>query len=217
MPSRAITSQATRERAVASPPLTLCTDFANTRYWRGTELPTETLSDLRAALTWLHEAGVVDAMTVQAINRRKPEAANERLFGGIVAAREALHGLLSASIEAMPEWPSLSGLERWLAAAPARKQLIEHRGQFERHGPFGWRLPAFDGTVRALLAPVAWSAADLLMGGSRGRLRQCDNAQCRWLFIDDSKTANRRWCSMSACGNRAKARRHYLRKTASGG
>ena len=30
--------------------------------------------------------------------------------------------------------------------------------------------------------------------------------------LDKSKSSNRRWCSMSACGNRAKAHRHYLRQ-----
>src|ERR1700735_2051557 len=35
--------------------------------------------------------------------------------------------------------------------------------------------------------------------------------RCGWLFIDDSKNASRRWCSMQSCGNRAKALRHYLR------
>jgi predicted RNA-binding Zn ribbon-like protein len=44
------------------------------------------------------------------------------------------------------------------------------------------------------------------------RVRQCSNPQCGWLFLDNSKSGNRRWCSMSACGNRAKAHRHYLRQ-----
>ena len=35
-----------------------------------------------------------------------------------------------------------------------------------------------------------------------------------YLFIDDSKSANRRWCTMTACGNRAKAQRHYLKAKA---
>jgi predicted RNA-binding Zn ribbon-like protein len=30
-------------------------------------------------------------------------------------------------------------------------------------------------------------------------------------FFDVSKNGTRRWCSMSGCGNRAKARRHYAR------
>jgi predicted RNA-binding Zn ribbon-like protein len=44
-----------------------------------------------------------------------------------------------------------------------------------------------------------------------GRLRPCDNDECR-LFLLDLSNANRaRWCSMAACGNRMKARRHYRR------
>ena len=66
----------------------------------------------------------------------------------------------------------------------------------------------------ALLAPVLWSAGDLLAGPRLGRVRRCANPQCLWLFLDDSKTGNRRWCSMATCGNRAKAHRHYLRQKA---
>jgi predicted RNA-binding Zn ribbon-like protein len=36
---------------------------------------------------------------------------------------------------------------------------------------------------------------------------------CGWLFLDTSKNHSRRWCSMDACGNQAKARRHYRRRT----
>jgi predicted RNA-binding Zn ribbon-like protein len=46
------------------------------------------------------------------------------------------------------------------------------------------------------------------------RVRHCANERCLWLFLDDSKSGTRRWCSMSACGNRAKAHRHYARQKA---
>ena len=52
----------------------------------------------------------------------------------------------------------------------------------------------------------------MLVGNQLDRVRQCANPDCGWLFLDNSKSGNRRWCSMSACGNRAKAHRHYLRK-----
>jgi predicted RNA-binding Zn ribbon-like protein len=52
------------------------------------------------------------------------------------------------------------------------------------------------------------------MTGPRAeRVRQCADEQgCGWLFLDQSRLNNRRWCSMGDCGNRAKARRHYRRK-----
>jgi predicted RNA-binding Zn ribbon-like protein len=42
------------------------------------------------------------------------------------------------------------------------------------------------------------------------RLRQC--AGCRWLFLDHSRGAGRRWCSMADCGTEAKKRRYVQRR-----
>jgi predicted RNA-binding Zn ribbon-like protein len=69
-------------------------------------------------------------------------------------------------------------------------------------------------SVSELLAPVLWSAADLVLAPATAPLRCCANPQCRWLFLDTSKGATRRWCAMSACGNRAKVRRHAQRQRA---
>jgi predicted RNA-binding Zn ribbon-like protein len=44
-----------------------------------------------------------------------------------------------------------------------------------------------------------------------GRLRPCTNDECRLFLIDRSRAGTARWCSMSGCGNRMKARRHYSR------
>ncbi|MDA0329221.1 MAG: CGNR zinc finger domain-containing protein [Gemmatimonadetes bacterium] len=59
----------------------------------------------------------------------------------------------------------------------------------------------------ALLASLALSAAEVLEHSSRSRLRQCAGATCRHWFVDTSKGGQRRWCSMSRCGNRSKAAR----------
>jgi predicted RNA-binding Zn ribbon-like protein len=78
-------------------------------------------------------------------------------------------------------------------------------------GAYVWRIERVGLSGPALLAPVLWSAADLLVQAPHRRIRQCANPQCLWLFIDASKNGTRRWCDMAACGNRAKAQRHYLR------
>lgn len=44
-----------------------------------------------------------------------------------------------------------------------------------------------------------------------GRLRPCANDECRLFLLDRSRSGTGRWCSMSDCGNRMKARRHYSR------
>jgi predicted RNA-binding Zn ribbon-like protein len=47
------------------------------------------------------------------------------------------------------------------------------------------------------------SMDDLLRSDQFGRLREC--RRCTHLFIDKGRGVGRRWCSMSRCGNRAKA------------
>jgi predicted RNA-binding Zn ribbon-like protein len=43
------------------------------------------------------------------------------------------------------------------------------------------------------------------------RLKTCASDECRWIFFDRSKPANRHWCSSILCGNRQKTRT-YRRK-----
>jgi predicted RNA-binding Zn ribbon-like protein len=61
---------------------------------------------------------------------------------------------------------------------------------------------------------LAVAAVDLLRSGPLERLRACHD--CRWLFLDTSRNASRRWCSMNECGARAKMRRYRARRATAG-
>lgn len=65
------------------------------------------------------------------------------------------------------------------------------------------------------MALIAASALALL-GDPRdaARLKMCPGDNCGWLFRDETKNGRRKWCTMETCGNRAKAARHYRRRTA---
>ena len=65
----------------------------------------------------------------------------------------------------------------------------------------GW--PGFAQSIAAATVP-------LLERGER--LRRCDNPACRWLFVDESRRGDRRWCDMAVCGNRAKGTRYRHRR-----
>ena len=174
-------------------------DFVNTRFWRGKAQPTETLNNLEDLLTWARRH--VGAT---------PVAPEPGLFEAGIALRERLHCVFSARAEDRPvDAGDLAALNAGLQAAPARATLTDD---------FAWNTtpgtnPAGAAALLAptLLAPVLWSAADLLAQGNRVRLRACANPECRYLFLDASRNGSRRWCDMGACGNRAKAQRHYLR------
>ena len=58
---------------------------------------------------------------------------------------------------------------------------------------------------------TARSALGLIASPENARMKVCPN--CQWLFIDRSKNRSRTWCDMAVCGNRAKARLHYRKKT----
>lgn len=70
-----------------------------------------------------------------------------------------------------------------------------------------------DGDSVAVRVVLAW---DELRTSAPGRLKPCANTACQRFLLDRSKANNGRWCSMSQCGNRMKARRHYQRVRESG-
>lgn len=99
----------------------------------------------------------------------------------------------------------LAALDRVLSRAGAARGLVPKvRG-------YGWGWTRDPGPVVRRLFPAAWSAAQLLTGEERHRLKCCDG--CGRLFLDRSRNRSRRWCEMEACGNRAKVRRHRINLT----
>ena len=175
--------------------LDLCLDYANTRYWRGQPVATETLNAATDLAAWAAAAG-------GGVARALPK----RAFEQALELREALYRLFNAAAGGKaPAARDLQALNVALAAAPARTRLVRAKSGFS------WEIDARSTTALALLAPVLWSAGDLLAGPRLGRVRRCANPECGWLFLDDSRAGKRRWCSMQSCGNRAKARRHYHR------
>ncbi len=191
----------------------VCLGFANTLAWRGREAPVETLADFAALLAWAEASAALAAPTARELAswaREHPSKA-AKVFGEAIALREAIYRIFSSLACGDPVHnQDFVALSRGLSEAPARRQLARsgagHAWQIElgKIGRAG--LPA-----ASLLAPVLWSAADLMVGGARSRIRQCANDACLWLFVDASKNGTRRWCDMTSCGNRAKAHRHYLK------
>ncbi|KWB36150.1 CGNR zinc finger domain-containing protein [Burkholderia cepacia] len=193
----------TTDCLIPAPPETLSIDFANTLYWRGADTPTETFGTLDDLLTWCREqAGVPSGLADACRVRGKDD--EPAMLARALALREALYRLFHAQAEQRePHADDLALLGGFLAEAAPRVALARI------DGAYAWRIGGAGATLAALLSPVLWSAIDLLGGARLARVKRCANDACQWLFIDDSKNGSRRWCSMSSCGNRAKAYRHY--------
>ncbi|MFF1919056.1 CGNR zinc finger domain-containing protein [Streptomyces sp. NPDC058221] len=72
----------------------------------------------------------------------------------------------------------------------------------------GWSVEAPPGRGLAVELVLAWADVKERMPG---RLRPCENSECRLFVLDRSRANTARWCSMKTCGNRLKARRHQAR------
>lgn len=192
-------------------------DFVNTLDWRGRKPaeggPEETLVSYAALLAWCRRAGILSASTATELERL---AANTPVRAAAVckeaiALREALFHLADASRHGRgaPK-ADLAVLNRCLLEYP------EGRALAASHGRLVWRSHGDGIDLGSPLGAIARLAADLLVTAEPESIRCCAGLGCGWLFHDTSPNKRRRWCSMEACGNRAKARRHYQRVKAAG-
>jgi predicted RNA-binding Zn ribbon-like protein len=185
-----------------------CLAYANTLSWRGREAPLEELADVDDLLRWIAgSAGFAGhgASELESWARAHPTTA-AGLFAEAIALREAIYRIFRALAcgKAIAD-SDLAALNGAFAAVPPRHRIAH------AEGGYGWEIGPAAMSAATLLAPVLWSAGDLLASDRRRHVRLCANEQCLWLFLDESKAGTRRWCNMASCGNRAKARRHYQR------
>lgn len=187
----------------------LCLDLVNTVDERPTAKPEERLRSYADLVGWARQAGAVSTAEASRLLRRaqrQPRAADAALRR-VRGTREALFRIMAAEArgEAAPA-DDVARLEAGARAALSRRRLERRPG-----GGLRWE-PGGDGeSLDAMMDPVLLSAVDLLTGDERERLRECAADACGWLFLDRSRNGSRRWCDMTVCGNRAKARRHRSR------
>jgi predicted RNA-binding Zn ribbon-like protein len=169
----------------------LIRDFVNTLHkdMYGDE---EELTSPSALARWLHARGLVDG-----------PRADRRDLTRAIELREALRALLLAN----------NDVDVDTAAAHHVLEEAAHRARLGLRFVEGepTLVPEAAGVAGALgrvVAAVHAVAAD----GSWHRLKACRAPDCEWAFIDHARNQSRAWCSMSSCGNRAKARAHRERQ-----
>ena len=188
----------------------LCLDFVNTSSGRGTVHHKENLNGYSDLLAWVHHAeilGIDETLALAAQARARPRMA-QRAFAMALQLREALHVILSATVERRPvPAQAVDRLSAFLAQA-ARAQRFQPAPRvpvwrWSTVAPTGFETP---------LWPIVRSAAELLAEGPLDRLKTCGGFGCGWIFLDQTRNRGRRWCEMEVCGSRAKMRRYRLRR-----
>jgi predicted RNA-binding Zn ribbon-like protein len=186
----------------------LCLDFANTVSTRSEGLGREYLNSYDDLLVWVQRAGILAEDEVQGLRERAaryPELAAAALQRAI-AFRETIYRFFSATAKAKePKGADLAEMNRVVQEALSRLAITPSAEGYE------WSWVTDEEELDGMLWPIARSAAELLTSRELGRVRRCAREGCDWLFVDRSKNQSRRWCSMSLCGSRVKARRYYRR------
>jgi predicted RNA-binding Zn ribbon-like protein len=123
-----------------------------------------------------------------------------------IGLRDALDAVLAAHLAGAP--PRAAALE---ALAAAGRAALAAGRLAPGDGAVAWTWP--DDDARAPVHRLAHAALALLGDpAALARLHRCD--ACRWMFLDHSRGAGRRWCSMADCGTEAKKRRYVERRRA---
>ena len=184
----------------------LCLDLANT--WGDRSDPGDDgLKGYHELLGWAHGAGLVSDRERSELERLAHAEAGKSfgVFRTALELRETVFRLCSSV--AAGEQPT----ERDVAALNAALETVPRQRLCCGGECCEWEWPEGKPEFRRLLWPVIQSAADLVSSPDAARIRECDAPDCNWLFLDRSRGGRRRWCDMSVCGNRAKARRYYER------
>lgn len=169
--------------------LQLVCDFVNSA---DLEEPRDALADGRSLVRWLSAHG----LSGEHARATDADAAEAR------ALREALRELMVIN----------NGARGDRAAAVETLDAAGRRaGLAARFDSGAIRLVPGARGVRGALGVVLGAAGEAMADGSWTQAKACRSDTCRWAFVDRSRNRSRQWCSMSVCGNRAKARTYRER------
>ena len=152
---------------------------------RGSQ-PYERLQTCGDLSRWCVEAKLLDTL---------PEATENDLKAARVLREAIYRTALARRMGSIPEACDREIINDWAAQPPLVPQLKddEYTCLWKAQEP-----------LKSVLATVARDAIALFTSAEAERLKVCAQPRCAMLFLDTSRSGQRRWCSMNICGNKAK-------------
>lgn len=172
-------------------------NFVNSEHFDGFGTRTDYLDDRGWRVRFFSETGFAQIQDVSFL----------------AAALKVLRAHLRSAAEQIATTGSVSGR----ILAPLNKALLPSVHRTIERNASGYSM-----SVRPNREDSQWIAAQIVASfgafleyGRFSRLKICPNPDCRWVFLDETKGGNRRWCNDLLCGNRDKVRRHRAREKSS--
>jgi predicted RNA-binding Zn ribbon-like protein len=159
--------------------------------------PVERLPDVAAVRRWLRAAGALPGQRDCPVDARRRES--------LIELREAIHRIVLAA-RAGRSLPAddLATVNSASAGPEFVPSLLRGRGgrgvTWTSREPFA-----------SALTLLARDAIDLVATAPANRIKECEHPDCSRMFVDESQSGRRRWCSMQACGNHVKVTAHRRR------
>ncbi|NOV02142.1 CGNR zinc finger domain-containing protein [Paenibacillus planticolens] len=175
-------------------------DFINSLHhdWRGDGAIDDRLDNPKWLNQWLqnHHLSVEEPPTPQELLALKE-------------LRTLLHRIVTQfTANSLPDEKDIAALNSLMAQGSVIRRLAKNEE--------GYRLEwyAQDRRWPQIGAEIASSMAQMIASGEPSRIRICDNPNCLWVYVDETRNRSKKYCDDKMCGNLMKVRRFRARQKA---
>lgn len=187
-------------------------DFLNSVATPAAGVTIDWLDNGAGLLTWLKQAGLAPAETVDALHAQAMPGELDRVAEQARDLREWFRTFVQERKGRPISAKHLSALEplnRLLQRDEAFSQIVAPGGG--EAGALALRMTRRWRSPESLLLPIGQALAKLVCDEDFSDVKACEGPNCTLMFVDRTRGRKRRWCSMAICGNRTKAAVHRRR------
>lgn len=176
------------------------------------DVPIDWIDDGEGLLAWLEQSGLVSAEVLGAMRERAMPGELDRLAAQARSLREWFRVFVQERKGrrlASADLKELEPLNLLLARDEGFGKIVAH--EHEAGGALGFERSRRWTSPESLLLPIGEILAKLVCEEDFTHVKACEGPTCTLMFADHTRGHARRWCSMAACGNRAKQAAHRNR------
>ncbi|CAN7776040.1 CGNR zinc finger domain-containing protein [Caballeronia sp. LjRoot34] len=182
------------------------------------DVPIDWIDDGEGLLAWLEQSQLVPVEVLRTMRERAMPGELDRLADQARSLREWFR-LFVREHKGRPlgsaDLRELEPLNLLLARDEAFGKIVAHEahGAHEKEtvGALTFERSRRWSSPESLLLPIGEILAKLVCEEDFTHVKACEGPTCTLMFADHTRGHARRWCSMAACGNRAKQAAHRNR------
>jgi predicted RNA-binding Zn ribbon-like protein len=188
-------------------------DFINSLERFGRNGGKEWLQDYGDLLRFAEKTDLLAPQQIRRLAAESHSNAGARALRSAKELREAAANIFYGLLDGKSPNPADVTILEWHFHGVTQHRELRWRGDpaEDGHAKLEWSWGRSETDTNLPVWALAEQTLQLLMSDGIGQVKACGAETCRWLFLDSSKNHMRRWCNMTVCGNRMKARRFQAR------